>query len=60
MKVKEGLVFNKYSGEIVGFTHLGDINDDLVRLEQEGVHPTVAKQVLVVMVCGIMFKLDFP
>ncbi len=60
MKVKEGLVFNKYSGEIVGFTHLGDINDDLVRLEQEGDHPTVAKQVLVVMVRGIMFKLDFP
>ena len=28
MKIKEGLVFNKHSGKIIGFTSLGDINDD--------------------------------
>ncbi len=32
MKIKEGLVYNKHSGEIVGFTSLGDINDDLVQV----------------------------
>ena len=57
MHVKEGLVYNKHSGEIVGSTNLGDINDDLLRLEQEGEHPKIAKQVLAVIVRGIMFKL---
>ncbi len=41
MKINEGLVYNKHSGEIVGFTSLGDINDDLLRLDDE---PQVAKQ----------------
>ncbi len=41
MKINEGLVYNKHSGEIVGFTSLGNINDDLLRLDDE---PQVAKQ----------------
>ena len=44
MKIKEGLVYNKHTGEIVGFTSLGDINDDLLQLEQESEQPKVAKQ----------------
>lgn len=60
MKVKEGLVYNKHTGEIVGFTSLGNVNDDLLRLEQEGEHPLVAKYVLALMVRGIMFRLNFP
>lgn len=60
MKVKEGLVYNKTTGEIVGFTSLGDINEQLQRLEQGGEHPPVAKYILVLMVRGIMFKLEFP
>lgn len=60
IKIKEGLVYNKHSGEIVGFTNLGDFNDQLLRLEHEGDHPPVAKQILVLMVRGIMFKLEFP
>ena len=59
MKVREGLVYNKYSGEIIGFTKLGDINDDLLRLENEN-EQEVAKQILVLMVRGIMFRLVFP
>ena len=44
MKIKEGLVYNKYSGEIIGLTNEGDINDDLLRLEQTaGEHPPIAK-----------------
>ena len=35
----KGLVYNKYSGEIIGFTHLGDINNELMKLEQNGDHP---------------------
>lgn len=60
MKVKEGLVYNKHSGEIIGFTNLGDLNDDLLQIEQGGEQLVVAKHVLVVMVRGIMFKLEFP
>lgn len=34
MKIKEGLVYNKVSGKVIGFTELGDINNDLSQLEQ--------------------------
>ena len=50
MKIKEGLVYNKHTGEIVGFTSLGDINDNLLQLEQESEQPKVAKQLLTIMV----------
>ena len=59
MKVKEGLVFSKHSGEIIGSTNLGNINDELLRLET-GEQPAVAKQILVLMVRGLLFKLEFP
>ena len=35
MKIKENLVYNKYSGEVIGFTNLGNINDELLCLERE-------------------------
>ena len=64
MKIRENLVYNKFDGEIVGFTSLGDVNDELLKLErdcQDGVGmPEVAKHALVVMIRGIFFKLDFP
>ena len=40
MKIKEGLVDNKYSGEIIGFTHLGDINSKHMSGSYECVHFT--------------------
>ena len=61
MKVKEGLVYNKNCGEVIGFVNLGDINQQLLILErQEDEHPPVAKQILALMVRGMMFKLEFP
>ena len=60
MKIKEGLVYNKFAGEVVGFTSLGDINDDLLQLEREDEHPAIAKQVLGLMVRGIMVNFQFP
>ena len=41
-------------------TDIGDINQQLLRLEQESDHPPVAKHILVLMVRGLMFKLEFP
>ena len=61
MKIKESLVYNKYNGEIIGFTHLGDINDELQKLEQQHIdHPPVAKHILALIVRGLLFKLEFP
>lgn len=64
MKVKEHLVYNKYTGEVVGFTNLGNINDELLQLERvclgDEEHPPIATHLLVLMVRGIFFKLDFP
>lgn len=61
MKIKEGLVYNKYTGEIIGFSHLGDINDYLQRLEQsDNQHPPVATHVLGLMIRGMLFKMEFP
>ena len=59
MKAKEELVYNKHLGKIIGFTSLGDINDELLRIENED-RPKVAKHVLVLMVRGILFKMNFP
>ena len=60
MKIKEGLVYNKHTGNIIGFTDLGDVNNQLVLLEQECEHPAIATHVLAVMVRGIFFKMEFP
>ena len=30
MKIKEGLVYDKYNDEIIGYTDLGDINEQLL------------------------------
>ena len=34
MYIKEGLVYDKHTGELIGFTYLGDINSHLLSLEQ--------------------------
>ncbi len=59
MKVKEGLVYNKSDDKVIGFTALGAINDELMKLDEEE-HKPVAKQILVFKVRGTMFNLTFP
>ena len=63
MKIKD-LVYNKRSGQIIGFTSLGDVGDLLSEMEQKCAedtpHPPVSDHVLVLMVRGIFFKLEFP
>lgn len=34
MKMKENLMYNKYTGEVIGFTNQGSINDELLSLEK--------------------------
>ena len=56
MKVRSGLVFRKYTGELVGYCSLGYVNDDLERLTQSlnsgsvSTVPKLADQVLVFMI----------
>ena len=64
MKIREGLVYDKYTGEVSGFCNIGEINNELLELERrcqgERETPAVAKHMLVVMLRGVFFKLDFP
>ena len=61
MKVKEDIVYDKMTGNIIGFCNLGTINDELLQYERGGdVHLPVAKHIFAVMVRGLFFKFDFP
>ena len=66
MHVKEGLVYDKHSGALLGFTDLGNINNLLTEFERslasESDAPTMAlpKTMLVFMVRGLFIHLQFP
>ena len=65
MHVKEDLVFSKHSGNLIGFTNLGHINDLLLQYERslesdaESSAP-LAKSMLVFFVRGLFTSLQFP
>ena len=64
MKVKEDLVYNKHTGQVVGFASLGDVHGDLSNMELKctgnSPHPPVSTHILVMMVRQISFKLEHP
>ena len=64
MKVEEDLVCDKHTGEVVGFVSVGDVGDILSKLEKKCTETTpqlpVSNHILVIMVRGIIFKLEFP
>ena len=60
MKVKENLVYDKHTGSVVGFIHLGDILALERECRDDQEHAPVATHLLVQMVRGIFFKLEFP
>ena len=67
VRVKEGLVYDKHSLQVIGFVNLGDINNQLLKFEraqtsnsQETITPPIVKYMLVFMVHGIFSKLEFP
>ena len=65
MHIKENLVYEKHSGSVIGFTNLGDINNELLSFEQEfeqGISQPdkpLAKTILTFMVRGIFTSLKF-
>lgn len=75
MYIKEELVYDKQTGELVGFTNLGAINQHLIEFEESvtsqsdsdtatqpsvGSQPPLAKSMLVMMVRGLLTNLQFP
>ena len=65
MHVREDLVYDKHTGELVGFANLGDINQHLLAFEQSlsdsNSHDRpLAKTMMVFMVRGLFSKLHFP
>ena len=65
MHIKEDLVYDKVSGELIGFVNLGDIANHLQDLEQQlqtsnESSPPLATTVFVFMVRGLFIKLNFP
>ena len=65
MYIKEDLVYNKHTRELVGFTNLGEINSHLLVLEQslsssDSSNPPLAQSVMALMVRGLFSHLQFP
>lgn len=64
MKIKEDLVYDKHSGQLIGFMNIGDVNNQLLQLEQQCKHetplPKLATHMLTFMVRGLLSSLDFP
>ena len=62
MHIKEGLVYDKHTGELIGFTDLGDINSHLLSLEQSLVDmkpQPLATTIMTFMVRGLFSHLQF-
>lgn len=62
IKIKESLVYDKNSGQVIGFADLDDINDTLTELERSGSVPAkpIATHVLGLMVRGVFTSCKFP
>ena len=63
VRVKEDLVYDKHSSQIIGFVNLGKVNNQLLELERSQTgecKPPVATHMLVFMVRGLFSSLEFP
>lgn len=65
MYVKENLVYNKNSGELVGFANLRDTNNHLLQFQRsleegEVYQQPLARTMFVIMVRGLFIHLNFP
>ena len=61
MKIKEDLVYNKHTGQIVGYVNLGNVQQQLTMLEQnKKATDYIATHMLAFMVRGISTRLNYP
>lgn len=64
MLIREDLVYNKHSGEFIGFANLGKANSQLdafkhAMLSDEPIKPSLVKTIIVFMVRDLFDKLQF-
>ena len=62
IRIKSGLVYDRFTGELVGYIDLDKFGNSMTDLENQ-IHekqPELARYILVVMVQGIASKLIFP
>ena len=64
MKVREDLVYDKTGESLHGFVNLGDVNDQINKLEMQAgtsaPYNCFATEMLTLMVRGIFIELEFP
>ena len=65
MYIREGQVYSKHTGELVGFVDLGDVNNHLLAFEkavkgEKELLPSLAKTMMVFMVRRLFTPLRFP
>ena len=64
MRIKQYLVYDKHEGRLIGFVNLENINNQLIEFENalpsESTEPTLASTMLVFMVRGLFYKLNYP
>ena len=65
MKIQEDLVYDKTGQRLHGFVNLGDVNNDLQKLESQVAYDPVpsgniATHMLTLMLRGFFFKMEFP
>ncbi len=59
MKVMESLVYDKHTSQVIGFTELGNLNDQFDELEKQDANPSIATHILGIMVRGVFSSLRF-
>ena len=62
MHVREDLVYDKHSGQLIGFTNMGNINSQLTSMDESlGISTTpLANTMMTFMVRGLFSHLEFP
>ena len=62
--IKEGLVYDKHQGNLIGFSNLGEINNHLLKFENalngQDMPQQLAGSMVVLMIRGLFHKLNFP
>ena len=62
--IKDDLVYDKHEGTLIGFVNLGETNNNLLDFEAslsgESLQSSLATSMLVLMVRGLLCKLNFP
>ncbi len=46
LKVRESLVYDKHSSQVIGFVHLGEVDNHVNKLENENCRPEIATHVI--------------